>query len=264
MKYFCSSIILFTFFYLPINAQQIKELKRFHLKEVKQGVAVDKNFFYVINNTSITKHLKTNGKEVASWKDTTKQIIHLNSGVVIEDKLYCAHSNYPQSPMASSIEIFDTKTLRHIGNHSFGIFKGSATWVDWYNNAWWVMFAHYTGKGSSEGKDTRWTSLVKFDKNGHETASWIFPQEIIETFAPKSNSGGMWGTNGKLYCTGHDKEELYVLQLPEAGFQLQLLQTIRTISSGQAFSFDRSIKNKTVIYGIGRNGNEVIIQEIEE
>ena len=57
-------------------------------------------------------------------------IIHLDSGVIVDGKLYCAHSNYPGIPMTSSIEVWDPSTLEHIESHSFGIFRGSCTWVD--------------------------------------------------------------------------------------------------------------------------------------
>jgi hypothetical protein len=34
--------------------------------------------------------------------------------------LHCAHSNDPGVPTVSSIEMWDAKTLRHTGSHSFG------------------------------------------------------------------------------------------------------------------------------------------------
>lgn len=42
-------------------------------------------------------------------------IIHMDSAVVIGHRLYTAHSNYSQEPEESSIEVFDTKTTRHVG-----------------------------------------------------------------------------------------------------------------------------------------------------
>jgi hypothetical protein len=41
--------------------QKAKELRRFQPQEVKQGVAVDESYFYVINNHSLTKHTKSDG-----------------------------------------------------------------------------------------------------------------------------------------------------------------------------------------------------------
>ncbi len=246
----------------PGLSQSVQALKQFQVPEAKQGVAVDADFFYVINDHSITKHQKSDGKQVAAWQDQEGQLQHLNSGVVIEGKLYCAHSNYPESPMASSIEIFETTTLKHIGNHSLGILAGSATWVDYWNDSWWVGFAHYSGKGASEGKDNRWTVVVKFDQAWRQMESWLFPQPLLEKFAPKSNSGGSWGRDNLLYCSGHDKAELYLLKLPDKGFTLRHVGTIRVAFPGQGFAFDRT-KEQTQVYGINRSEKLVVVSPIK-
>ncbi len=145
------TILLITF---SSSGQKAVIFKKFGVQEAKQAVAVDRNYFYVINNNTITKHNKKDGTLVAKWDGTNEGISHLNSGVVIKGRLYCASSNYPDSPMAGSVEIFDASTLKHIGNHSFGIYTGSLTWIDRYKGYWFAGFAHYTGSGSSEGKDT--------------------------------------------------------------------------------------------------------------
>ncbi len=246
----------------PGLSQSVRVLKQFQVPEAKQGVAVDADFFYVINDHSITKHRKSDGKQVAAWQDQEGQLQHLNSGVVIEGRLYCAHSNYPESPMASSIEIFETSTLKHIGNHSLGILAGSATWVDYWQDSWWVGFAHYSGKGASEGKDNRWTVVVKFDQAWRQTESWLFPRNLLERFAPSSNSGGSWGPDSLLYCSGHDKAELYLLRLPRKGFTLQHVGTIPVTFPGQGFALDRT-KQQTQLYGINRKENQVIVSQIK-
>ncbi|WP_420149504.1 hypothetical protein [Spirosoma sp.] len=245
------------------HAQKATEIRRFQPKQVQQGVAVDRQYFYVINNHSLTKHVKSDGRLVATWDDTTGLLKHMNSGVVVGQKLYCTHSNYPDVPMASSIEIFDTRTLKHVGNHSFGLFPGSVTWADFYQGYWWVAFANYSNKASAEGRDNRWTTLVKFNENWQQLEAWAFPANVLQAFAPYSTSGGTWGADKLIYCTGHDKPEMYVLKLPERGHTLQYVKTIPTISEGQAFSIDRSIKNKQVFYGITRNDNYVIVSAID-
>ena len=266
----CFQRIIFSVFLLQCQlisgisqAQQAKEIQRFKLSEAKQGVAVDSRYFYVINNRSITKHDKANGKQVAAFQDTTGLLKHLNSGVVIGPKLYCTHSNYPDVPMASSLEVFDTATLRHIDTHSFGLFPGSATWADFYQGHWWVAFANYSDKASAEGRDNRWTTLVKFTGQWQQVGAWSFPANVLQAFAPKSTSGGTWGKDGLIYCTGHDKPELYVLALPDRGSTLRYIKTIPTISEGQAFAIDRSITNKLVLYGITRNDNQVVVEVVE-
>jgi hypothetical protein len=268
MTRFSSFTLLFllvVYFLSVLSASgQVKELKRYDVREARQAAAVDRDFFYAINNSTILKYRKSDGRLAAEWDGSVEGIKHLNSGVVIKGKLYCANSNYPDSPMAGSIEIFDTKTLQHIGNHSFGIYTGSVTWIDQWNGYWYVGFAHYTGRGSSEGKDNRWTSVVKFSKKWQRVESWIFPENIIELFANRSNSGAAWGRDGKLYCTGHDNYEIYVMEIPRSGYTLRHVRTIPALTYGQGITFDRSVKDKMVLYGIGqKNENLVIAFEVE-
>lgn len=259
---FCLAIAIIVFPYFGFS-QNAKEIKRFKVKTAQQGVAVDRDHFYVINNSSITKHRKTDGRQVAHWDGVAEGIIHLNSGNIIKGKLYCANSNFPHHPMAGSVEIFDAATLRHIGTHSFGISNGSVTWIDEHDGFWWIGFAHYSGKHAAEGKDTRWTSLVKYTKDWAQVESWIYPENIIREFMPMSNSGGSWGNNGYIYCTGHDKPELYVMRLPKSGYTLEHLKTIPTTIHGQGIAIDRTVKNKLIIYGLSeRRESSVVVNEI--
>jgi len=262
MKRYLNLVIIITLIISPLKGQQVstqaREIKRFTVPEAKQAVAVDRKFFYVINNSTITRHYKESGLQDKKWDGTAEGISHLNSGVVIKRRLYCATSNFPASPMAGSIEIFDKGTLKHTGNHSFGINTGSVTWIDKHKGCWYVGFAHYSGSGSSEGKDTRWTSVVKFNRKWQQIEAWIFPQNIIDLFSPMSNSGAAWGNDEKLYCTGHDKAEIYVMELPHTGFTLKHIKTINTPSCGQGIAFDRSVKNRKIIYGIKRDEKQVI------
>lgn len=263
------SVFIFAFIagitlYGQSESSKAIEIKHFEVEEAKQGVAVDRHHFYVINSSTIAKHDKETGQLIALWDGSAIGVKHLNSGVVIKGKLYCATSNYPETPMAGSIEIFDTRTLRHTGTHSFGIFKGSATWIDKHDGCWYVGFAHYTGSGSSEGKDTRWTTVVKFDRKWRETGSWIFPDNIIKLFTPMSNSGATWGNDGRLYCTGHDEPEIYVMQIPGTGYTLNHVETIITPVHGQGIAFDRTINKKVLMYGIRRDKNLVIAFEIKQ
>ncbi len=116
--------------------------------EARQAVAVDADAVYAIDNRTIGKYDKRTGKRIRQWVGPEDgPIQHLNSGVVIEGRLYCAHSNYPHQPMTSSIEIWDADSLEHVGSHTFGIFAGSATWVDFHDGYWWVVFANYDTHG---------------------------------------------------------------------------------------------------------------------
>jgi hypothetical protein len=259
-------IFLATLVFLPFLcfSQTLTEVISFKVTEAKQAVAVDSQHFYVINNSTVTKHTKHDGKQIAMWDGTKDGIKHLNSGVVIKGKLYCANTNYPEIPMASSIEIFDVNTMQHVGNHSFGIAEhGSLTWIDQKDGYWWSGFAHYAGKEASEGRDVRWTSIVKYDLEWRQIESWIFPKNIVDLFTPKSNSGGAWGSNGLLYCTGHDEAELYVMKLPASGFTLEHVRTVPAPMHGQGIAIDHGTKDKQLIYGINRAENTVIVAEIK-
>jgi hypothetical protein len=264
--YFTFLITCIYLFPLISQGQNIVEKSSYKINDTihLQGVAVDDSFFYVISNTSIYKYKKGEGTLVAFFDGKKEGILkHLNGGVVIKGKLYCAHSNFPGSPMASSIEIFDTKTMQHISSHSFGLFGGSATWIDKKDGYWWVAFANYNSPHSSEGRDNQWTQLVKFNKDWVKVASWIYPANVLKAFAPYSNSGGVWSRDGKfLYITGHTRKELYVLKIPKYGYTLQYIRTIPTINEGQGIALDKSNKNGEELYAVSRDENAVIVEQL--
>jgi len=245
------------------NVPPSRELRRFDAPEATQGVAVDGRYFYAIGDSVIAKYDKQTGKLIKRWEASEElPLTHLNAGIVLGDKLYCAHSNFPQYPEASSVEIWDTRSLRHVGSHSLGIYEGSLTWVDWHDGAWWAVFAHYTEKVNDDphARDARWTSLVRFDRQWRRTGGWTFPPQVIERFQPHSSSGGSWGNDGLLYVTGHDRGELYELELPQAGAVLRLVRTIPVPITGQAFAWDRC--QPGVLYGIDRPKGQVIVVQI--
>ncbi|REE27655.1 hypothetical protein DFQ09_101489 [Winogradskyella pacifica] len=239
-------------------SQSTKIERVYNVAEAKQGVAVDSNYFYVINNSSIVKYNQHDGKELIKWQDSTKQIKHLNSGIILDQKLYCTHSNYPESPMVSSIEVFDPNTLKPIENISLGIYLGSATWLDFYDNHWYVAFAHYRGRGESEGKTNSWTQLVKFTKEWQRIEGWIFPKDLIEKFGTRSNSGGVITKSGTILITGHDNKELYELRFPELGYTLEWTNTYDIPYEGQGIALDKITDLELVLYGIIRKESKVL------
>lgn len=243
------------------GGRNFKELARFKMAEARQGVAVDANHIYVIGTRSIGKYEKDTGNPVAKWEETDDgPIIHLDSGVIIEGSLYCAHSNYPGIPMTSSVEIWNAATLNKTGSHSFGIYRGSCTWIDRYDGHWWAAFAHYDKWKPVTGKGTEWTTVVKFDDQWQELESWVFPENVIDRFRPMSNSGGSWGPDSLLYCTGHDRPEIYAFRLPKRGSVLDLVDIILIDILGQGVAWDRSVQN--TIYGIRKKDKEVIVSEL--
>jgi hypothetical protein len=256
--------LLFLFFFAlsfrPVHSQNI--VRTYDVPSSKQGVAVDSRHFYVINNSSITKHRKTDGLLVRTWEDQDSLIHHLNSGIVINGKLYCINSNYPEIPMASSIEIFNPVTLEHISNHSFGILNGSATWIYKYKNFWYVAFAHYSGKDGMAEKNNSWSRLVKFDRRWRQVESWIFPKELLKKFGAKSNSGGVILPAGQILCTGHDHFEIYILEFPGKGSTLKWVDTIPVGSYGQGIAFEKD-GGAEFIYGIIKKESKVVVTKIK-
>jgi hypothetical protein len=223
----------------------------------RQGVAVDAGHFYAISNRAIEKYDARSGARLAEWRgDEGGPIVHLNSGVVLDGLLYCAHSNYPDLPMTSSIEIFDAATLEHRGSHSFGVYEGSATWVDRRDDSWWVAFANYDGRGGQPGRGSAWTSVVRFDDEWRRVGAFAFPPELVERFAGRSSSGGAWGTDGLLYATGHDAAEVYALRLPRAGSVLELVEVLPAPIEGQGIAWDRG--EDDVLWGVRRSGREIV------
>ncbi|WPP51303.1 hypothetical protein [Catalinimonas niigatensis] len=253
-------LFLFSLVWKTGFSQETELIRQYAAPNASQAVAVDNDHFYAIGNQAISKHQKTDGKMIAEWKESEGIIKHLNNGAVIDGLLYCANSNYPESPMASSIEVFDTKTMTHVDSHSLGILIGSATWIDRYDDAWWIGFAHYSNHASSEGKDNRWTTVVKFDDKWQRSEGWIFPKDLVEQFSPSSNSGAVWGKDGKLYCTGHDAQKLYVMQLPDRGYTLEHIETIKIPFEGQGIAWDTA--DEKVMYGISRKNRQVLVVKL--
>lgn len=240
-----------------------QEILKFDVPKARQGIAVDDSFFYVINTKNIVKYEKEIGKFVKKWEGKEiGPIIHLDSGVIIKGKLYCAHSNYPETPMTSSVEIWDAQTLRHIGSHSFGVQWGSCTWIDRFQGCWWAVFAHYEKFKPILNKDNQWTTLVKFDDDWRFLQTWIFPEQVLDRFGSQSNSGGSWGPDSMLYCSGHDKPELYVLKLPEAGSILELVEIVSINNQGQGVAWDRT--NKGIMYTLRRKDKQVAVFKLIE
>jgi hypothetical protein len=244
-------------FFLPFQsyaAPVLEQIGEFAAPEANQGVGVDARYFYAVDNHAIGKYEKTTGRLVKKWQgEKTGPILHLDSAMVMDGKLYAAHSNYPQWPMTSSLEIFDAGTLEHVGSHSFGIQWGSLTWVDWYDGHWWMTFANYDrpfGPGKTPYGYKLNTIMVKYTKDFRVVEAWTLPKAILDRFEDMSNSGGSWGPDGSLYLSGHDPAEIYRMRLPKAGSVLELVEVIPMNIRGQGIAWDRS--QPGVIFGIIR------------
>jgi hypothetical protein len=239
---------------LLVAQPTLTRIAEFPAPEAGQGVAVDAGHFYAIDNTTIAKYDKTTGALVKRWvQEKGGPLVHLDGAMVRDGKIYAAHSNYPQWPMTSSLEIWDAATLEHVGSHSFGINWGSLTWVDFRDGFWWMVFANYDqpyGPNRTPYGNKLNTQLIKFTADFRMVEAWTLPRSILDKFGVMSNSGGSWGPDGSLYLTGHDLGELYRMRLPAAGSVLELVATLPMRVRGQGIAWDRS--DPGVIYGVVR------------
>lgn len=247
----------------PCDAQDIAvgptgvEIRRIPAAEANQGVVADAEHLYVIDNRAIGKYSRATGARVDGWTDAADgPFHHLNAGIIRDGLLYVAHSNYPGVPMVSSVEVWDTRTMRHVDSHSFGIHSGSATWIDFRDGSWWVAFVDYDGRGGTPGRGVQWSTVERFDPDWRQTGGWSFPADLVERFRPYSNSGGFWGDDGLLHLTGHDAAEIYTLRLPAAGGDLEWVGTIPAPIQGQGIG--RDPVDDRLIFAIDRSRREVI------
>jgi len=249
----------------PATAQptlQAELVRRYEAAEANQGVAVDERSIYAIGNSEIGRYDKQTGKRTGGWVGDAKVFPHLNSCAPVGPELVCASSNYPATPMASTVEVFDRAKLTHLRSIPLGRQAGSLTWVLRKDNAWWAGFANYDGRGGEPGRDHSFTALVKFDDAWKVRGQWSFPKSVLDRFAPRSASGGVWGQGGLLYVSGHDLPEVYVLRLPKTGTVLEHVATIASPIEGQAIALDPA--DHRAMYGISRMKREVVVTRLPD
>ena len=236
-----------------------ESVAKYPIPEANQGVGVDAEHFYAIDNRTIAKYDKDTQELVQKWeRPKGGPVKHFDSAAVIDGEIYLAHANYPEWPMTSSVETFDAETLEHVDTHSFGIRLGSLTWLDQGpDGSWYGGFANYNrvfDKSQIAYGNKYNTQVVRFDDDWQPVEGWTIPEEVVEKFEDMSNSGGSWGPDGKLYLTGHDPAEAYVMQLPEFGSVLNWVATVPLDNRGQGIAWDRS--EPDILYAIIRGEDD--------
>ncbi|MEO2032269.1 MAG: hypothetical protein ABGZ35_09305 [Planctomycetaceae bacterium] len=232
-----------------------REQQRYSVPEAHQAVAVDATSFYAIATRTIARYEKGTNNLLANWTAPAESAIrHLNSGVVVDGRLYCAHSNWPMTPLTNSVEIFEAESLRQLESTPFPETEGAINWIDRHHGAWWIVFAFY---GDA---DVRRTKLFRYDNDWNRTGEWTFPETVIQRFLPNSNSGGAFGPNGRLFVTGHDHAEFYVLDVPDDGGELSHVATVAAPIAGQGIAWDRS--DIGILFGIVRSSHEVVAMRL--
>jgi hypothetical protein len=163
------------------NGTPWKQTAAMPAAEAHQAAAADEQFAYAISSTQVAKYERPTGRRVAV---STGDAHHLNSGFFWKDRLYCAHSNYPQQPERSEIKVLDPAAMRLTTFKDFGNLGGSLTWAVRDEDHWWCNFARY-------GDDNAKTFLVKFDDRWQEQGRWTYPPEVIRELGRYSLSGGL-------------------------------------------------------------------------
>ncbi len=233
-----------------------EELRRYPAAEAHQGVAVDDGHFYAISNCAIGKYRRDNGERVAGWEEAKGgRLKHLNAGVVLDGLLFCAHSNYPEQPAQSSVEVWQTADLQHRQTIDLSHEPGSLTWFDRRGAFWYACFAEYAKTG-----DPANTRLVQLDKDWRRLAELRFPREAVVRFGASSASGGGFGPAGYLYFSGHDARELYLVDLPENATAPVWLGALPVSAPGQAFAWDPTAPGQ--VFAIERKTREVILGRV--
>lgn len=248
----------------PGGSWEYREIRRFPAVEARQGVAVDAEHLYVISNHALGKYRRASGERVGGWEcPEGEPLIHLNAGLVVDGILHCAHSNFPGVPMFSSIERWDTETMEHVGTQSFGRTDGSLTWFDRHGDGWVACFVHYGRRGGEPDRGPEWTRLVHYDSDWKERGGWVFPADLMTKLAERgySVSGGAFGPGGYLYVTGHDHAELYVLEMPTAGYTLKWIDTVPIATEGQAFAWDKDDPGR--FFSISKRDREVVEGKVD-
>lgn len=242
-----------------------RQVREYAAPEARQGVAVDASHIYAIVNTIIAKYDKQTGALVSRWTSPRGgPIRHINSCYAADAKLWCANSNFPEVPMGSSIEIFDSETMTHLQSHSLGLLdEGSLTFFEPCQDGFLAGFAHYEGSGGTGYKSSRYGSIVTYDAQWRRTGGWLIPEAVQARMAPHAASGGSIGPDGLLYLLGHDRTEMYVLAKPRLGPVLLHLATLEIAAEGQALAWDRTVPGRR-LYAISRPNGVIRAFDVPE
>ena len=216
-----------------------------------QAAAADGHFLYAISSTTVAKFARSSGHLLATA--TTPTTKHLNSGYLHDGKLYCGHSNYPNTPHESDIRVFDPRTNSLSVYHTFANPPGSLVWCIRKDGRWWCCFAHY-------GQENHRTVLIEYTEGGltGEARRFLFPQELIADFDGMSASGGIWDGD-TILASHHHYPVLYRLRVPadREATMLELVETLACPFPGQGIAVDPAAAGGLV--GIDRPARAIVV-----
>jgi hypothetical protein len=133
--------------------------------------------------------------------------------------------------------------------------------VDRRDGLFFVGLANYAGRGGAPGRGPEHSAVARFDASWRPLASLGFPEAVVRRFGTRSNSGGAFGPGGLLYATGHDAPELYLLRVPAAGAELELVAILPAPASGQGIAWDPD--EPDLLWTIRRESREVVASRLQ-
>jgi len=247
-KFFLGSLMAMTVISSCLAGEAYVEKSAMSSAHASQAAAADERFVYAVSSTDIAKLDREGGKELAV---STGKAAHLNSAVLIDGKVYSAHSNFPLKPEQGDIRVLDPKTMKLEVFHQFENPPGSITWVLKREGSWWCHFAGYALEKEK-------SCLVRFDAEWKETGRWSYPPELMKDWGAMSLSGGIW-QGDVLLATGHDKKLIYRLRVPEKGGMIEWQGSIPSPFPGQGIAADPKTGG---LVGIDRKRKAVIFAEL--
>lgn len=217
-----------------------------------QAAAADERSVYAISSTTVARHDRVTGRLLATA--TAPDATHLNSGVIDEGRVYCAHSNYPALPPEGDIRVFDPATGGLRLFYRFADPPGSLVWCVPRDGVWWCCFAWY-------GEENARTMLVEYADGGfeRERRRFTFPREVVADWDGMSASGGIWDGD-TLLVSHHHFPVLYRLAIPATGSELELVAVLHAPFPGQGIASDPVTGG---LVGIDRQHRRIVFAEPE-
>lgn len=209
-----------------------------------QAAAATETVFYAVSNRTIATHDRKTGTLV---RESVGPAEHLNSALIHDGKVYCAHSNYPAKPDTSEIRVYDPATNKLAVWRDFPNPPGSLVWCLVKNNEWWCCFAHY-------GKDNAKTVLIHYAEGFREKRRYTFPATVVADWDAMSASGGVWDGE-TLLVSHHHYPVLYRMRVPAKGAALELVEVLKCPFAGQGIAADPATGG---LVGIDRTKRAVV------
>lgn len=88
----------------------------------------------------------------------------------------------------------------------------------------------------------------------------MLPPALLDRLKPYSISGASWSAEGKLALSGHDRREIYLMTIPQAGDRLQLEATVPVETHGQAIAWDAH--RPYALWSISRSDRAMILSDL--